>query len=157
MEAMKSEFEIFSASPLQNSVVRSFKREFTPLSALQHGAPIEFAVTGTDLLYLDLSKSYLYVRAKITDAGGANIAANVQVAPINLTLHSLFSNVDVEIGGKMISDPNGHYAYRSYLETLLTHDPDVQDSQLQSEIWHKDTAGSFGVFATTGGPAFPWD
>ena len=42
MECLKSEFEYFSPEPIQTQIERSFKREFTPISAIQHGTPIEF-------------------------------------------------------------------------------------------------------------------
>jgi len=116
VEVMMSEFDVFRAEPIQNNVDGWRYREFTPLSALQHGSPIEFAVPGSPMLTLDLAKSYISVRAKITTPGDAAPANTINVGPINLTLHSLFSNVDIELGGKMITDPNGLYPYRAYLE-----------------------------------------
>ena len=153
MEVMKSEFDLFPVRAVQNSVVRAFKREFTPISAIQPAAPIEFAIPGVPNLYLDLAISELYVRVKIVRSDGANLANTDLFGTINLTLHSMFSNVEVELGSKVISDPNGLYAYRSYLETLLTYSPEVQNTYMQKELWYKDTAGEMAVFHTTGNNA----
>ena len=145
MECAKSEFDYFLPIPTQTSIVRTFVREYTPLSALQHGAPIEFAVAGTENLYIDLNQSYIYIKCTITKADGTATAAADKVGPVNLTLHSLFSNMDLELCGKQISDNSGHYAYRAILEELLTYGQDVKETQLQSAVWYKDTAGRMTV------------
>ena len=145
MECLSSAFDYFNPLPTQTSLERAFNRDYTPLAALQHGAPIEFMVPGTDNLYLDLNKSYLYIKCKITTAADVALANATTVGPINLTLHSLFSNVDVELCGKQISDPNGMYSYRAYLETLLSLNDDVKDTQLRSALWIKDTTGQINV------------
>ena len=67
------------------------------------------------------------------------------VGPVNLTLHSLFSNIEVELCGKQISDANGLYHYRAMFETLLSHSQDMKESQLQAALWVKDKAGSMTV------------
>ena len=94
---LKTEFEYFNKEPILIQVERSFYREYTPVSALQHNAPIVLNIPPAQELNLDLSRSYLYVRARITMADGTNLAANEQVVPVNLSIHSLFSNVDVEM------------------------------------------------------------
>ncbi len=146
MHCAKSEYTYFGEEEINNWVKRSFVREYTPISSIVHGSPIEFNVPGADLMHLELGTSYIYLRAKITMANDANIAAALPVGPVNLTLHSLISNIDVELCGKVVSDPNGLYMYRAYLETLLTFPKDCMDTQLQNAIWYKDTAGHMQDF-----------
>ena len=150
---LKTEFEYFQPEPILIQVERSFYREYTPISALQNNAPIDFSIPGSEQLYLDLSRSYLYVRAKITNEDGTNIPANAQVGPINNTIHSLFSNVDVELNGKSISDANGLYPYRAQFETILTYNEDAQQSHLQAGLFWKDTAGHMNSLESNGGNA----
>ena len=150
---MGSELDIFSPQYVQHGVEGVLKREYAPLSALQQGAPIEFAITGAPGQYLDMAKSYLHIRAKITKADGTKPAAEAQVGPVNLTLHSMFSSVEVTLGGKMISDNNGMYAQRSYLETLLTMPQEVQENQLGGAGWAKDTAAQIKDLNCTGAGA----
>lgn len=147
-EVAKSEFEYFAPQPIQNSVLRAFKREFTPVSALQHGSPIQFIVPGTDMLYLDLGKSYLFIRARIRTANNG-VPGNNTVGPINYTLNSLFSNVDVELNGRSVSDSNALYPFRAYLEALLTYDSDAQNSQMRSALWYKDVGRDMNNFLMT--------
>ena len=92
---MKAEFEYFQPEPTQIQVERTFYTDHTTIAALQHRCANEFFVPSVPQQYMDLSRSYLYVRAKITDAAGVNGAGTVNVGPVNLTMQSLFSNVDV--------------------------------------------------------------
>jgi hypothetical protein len=151
MECAKEQYEYFNQSVVQMQVVRARYIEYSPLAALQHLTPIEFVVPGTTKRYLDLNQSYIYVKCKIVKADGVTpIVAADKVGPINLTLHSLFSNIDVELCGKQLSDANGLYHFRAMFETLLTHGSDVKESQLQAAMWVKDTAGSMTVTAVDG-------
>ena len=153
MECVKSEFEYFHPEPFVTQIERSFYREYTSISAIQHQSPISFMVPGTDQIYLDLSRTFLYVRAKITDAAGANNAGTVQIGPVNLPLQSMFSNVDVELCGKSISDSNGLYPYRAMFENLVSYSKDAQESHLQTALFSKDTAGHMEILNSQGDTA----
>jgi len=98
-------------------------------------------VSGTGEDYIDCSNILLYVRAKITQANNANLAADSTAAPVNLMLHSMFSQVDVALNGTLISSATNTYPYRSMLETLLSYGEDAKNSQLTSELYYKDDAG----------------
>ena len=153
VEVMMSEFDLFKPEAIQNNVDKWIYQEFTPLAALQHGSPIEFAIPGGPSLAINLSKSQLYIRAKITKADGAAPAADAEVGPVNLTLQSLFSTVDVILNGKTISDQSQFGPYRAFLETLLTYSEDVLKTRMQSELWYKDTAGKMKISVAIGDPA----
>ena len=148
MEVFKEDFEYFAPQILETSVNRSFYIEYMPVSAFQHGLPIQFIVPSSSSIYLSLNKSYIYVRAKITLPNGNDIAPGDEVGPINLPLHSLFRNIEIELNGKSISDSNPMYPYRAYLETLLGNENDTQNTVLESAIWNKDTPGNFANFHT---------
>ena len=81
MECVKSEFEYFLPEPIVTQIDRSFYLEYTPISALQHQTPIEFVVPGTDQIYLDLSRSFIYLKAKITSANGGDNGADGKLVP----------------------------------------------------------------------------
>ena len=102
---------------MQHNIIEiEFNREYAPLATIQHGAPIEFMVKGSNDLYLDLNNSRLHVLAKITNADGTNIGANT-AGPINLPLHSMFREISIELNGRNVSDTSPLYPYRAYLET----------------------------------------
>jgi hypothetical protein len=56
-------------------------------------------------------------------------------------MHSLFSQVDVSLNGTLVTPSTNTYAYRAYIETLLSHGAEAKNSQLTSALWYKDTAG----------------
>ena len=73
-------------------------------------------------------------------ADGANLAQGTLVGTNNLTLHSLFRSVDVEVFGTVISDSNHLYHYRSNMETLLNFPKDVLTTRYAIEGFLQDTA-----------------
>ena len=67
-------------------------REYGSQATIQPGAIIEFRVTGSNALYLDLNNSCLHVLAKKTKAVGTNIDATT-AAPINQSFTRCFSKL----------------------------------------------------------------
>ena len=60
-------------------------------------------------------------------------------------MHSLFSQIDVSLNGTLVTPSTNTYAYRAYIETLLSHGAEAKNSQLTSALWYKDTAGHMGA------------
>ena len=63
----------------------------------------------------------------------------VKVAPVNLFLHSLFGQLDIDLNGRTISDGSSTYPYRAYLETLLSYGEEAKSTHLTSSLFDKDT------------------
>ncbi|GFW12201.1 uncharacterized protein F54H12.2 [Trichonephila clavipes] len=120
--------------------------KFHPINNVADGGPIEFLIPGSGDAYLDLSHTQLHVRAKIFKSDGKVITNENKVGPVNLFLHSLFSQVDVCLYERTVSSSNNTYHYRAIIETLLNHGYDSKTSQLTSELYYKDTAGRMNVY-----------
>jgi len=90
------------------------------------------------------------VRAKLTAVDGANLAADAAVGPVNLFLHSMFSQVDISLNGALITSSTNSYPYRSVLETLLSYGEDAKTSQLTSALFYRDQAGVMGSIESGG-------
>ena len=137
----KSEIDLFSVPPTQQSLERGRWIDYAPLSSVENtDSPINFLVTGTDE-YIDLSKTILTVTGKIVKDNEAVLDANqTDVAPVNNFLHSLFKQVDVYLNGKQVTPAMGTYPYRAYIETLLNYDVSAKESQFSSALYYKDTA-----------------
>ena len=140
----KSEVDLFSVPPTQQSLERGRWIDYTPISSVQNpDSAITFLIAGTDE-YINLSKTILTVTGKITKKDGTSkLDSNDQsdVAPVNNFLHSLFRQVDVYLNGKQVTPAMGTYAYRSYIETLLNYDVSAKQSQFSSALYYKDTPG----------------
>ena len=138
----KSEIDLFSVPPTQQSLERGRWIDYAPLSSVENtDSPINFLVTGTDE-YIDLSKTVLTVTGKIVKDNESVLdgANQTNVAPVNNFLHSLFKQVDVYLNGKQVTPAMGTYPYRAYIETLLNYDASAKESQFTSALYYKDTA-----------------
>ena len=139
-ECTKSELDLFSVPPTQVSLEKGNWIDHQPVYSVSDGGPITFLSPGTED-YVDLSKTILVVRAKVTKADGANLDADEKVGVVNNFLHSLFKQVDVFLKEKQVTQATGTYSYRAYLETLLNYGPAAKKSQLTAALFYKDTAG----------------
>ena len=63
------------------------------------------------------------------------------VGPVNLWMHSLFSDVSVSFNENLVSPPTSLCPYRAYIEILLSYGPAAKESQLTGVMWYKDTPG----------------
>ena len=82
----------------------------------------------------------LYVKAKVTALDGTYLPADAAFGPVNLFLHSLFSQVDILLNGTLITASTNTYPYRAMIETLLGGE-DAKSSQLTSALYYKDQPG----------------
>ena len=138
-----SELDLFARMPVQTSIDHSILKDHYPVSAMIQSGPIDFNITSSADEYLDLSDSYLHVTAHVSDADVRGKSADDAFAPANLFLHSLFSQVDISINGKLVSSSTNTYAYRAYIETLLSYGRGYKRSYLTNSLWYKDSAGHF--------------
>lgn len=134
----KSELDLFLIPPTQTAIEKGYFVEYHPIGNIRDGVPVEFSISGSGEDYFDLSSSYLYVKAKIVKGDGTDLTDKDHVAPVNLFLHSLFSQVDVSLNERAISSSSNMYPYRAYIETLLNYGEDAKKSLLTCECFYKD-------------------
>ncbi|GFU53473.1 uncharacterized protein F54H12.2 [Trichonephila clavipes] len=138
-ECVKSELELFNLPGTQTVIQDGQWKQFHPLSNVFDNAPVEFHISGSTEDYIDLSQTQLYVKAKIVKVDNTPITKDDTIGPVNLFLHSLFSQVDVSLNDRVVSNSSNTYPYRSYIETLLNHGYDSKTSQLTAELFYKDS------------------
>jgi hypothetical protein len=88
-----------------------------------------------------LANTYLFVEAQIVADDDTALDAGADVGHVNLWMHSLFSDVSVNLNEKLVSPPTSLCPYRAYIETLLSYGPAAKESQLTGVMWYKDTPG----------------
>ena len=118
-ESTTSALDLFLLPPTQSSVLKSKVIDVHPLTSLSDGGPIEFKISGNGEEFIDLSQSSIYLKIKVSKADGSNLDNASKVGLVNYPVASIFSQVDVTLGGKLISSSTNTYAYRSILEILL--------------------------------------
>ena len=126
--------------------------EYRPITSLTDTGPIEFVITGCGEEYEDLSETYLQVTAKIVKPTGGYLEqmledngtineTDADVGPVNLWLHSLFSQADGSLNDRLVTPSMNTYPYRAYLETLLSYGPAAKEWYLSAALWYKANAG----------------
>jgi len=101
-ECLKSELDLFSVRPTQTSVQCGNWIKYHPLTTVGDDSPIEFEINGNGDDYMDLANTTLYVRTEIVRMNGNNVADDTPVGPVNLFLHSVFSQVDISLNGTQV-------------------------------------------------------
>ena len=116
--------------------------DYRPTSLLSSGGPLTFTIPPTGSQYVNLKKTYLQLKVKLINADGSNVENGKLVAPINLVLHSLFSQVDVQLQQQLVSTGQ-NYGYKAYMETLLEYGSNAKNTQLGAQGFFKDKNQSF--------------
>ena len=97
-------------------------------------------------------RSYLYLKVKVSKTDGSNLDGASKVGFANYPVASLFNQMDVILGGKLISSTTNTYAHRSILEVLLNYDKEAAEPQLGCRLFCKDTAGQMEQMDITADP-----
>ena len=116
--------------------------EYRPINQLSDDSPVEICVPGTGSQYMDLKRSRLYVRACIKKGDLKDLDEKDYVAPCNLFLQSIFSQIDVYLQQRLVSSRAAGHPYRAMFDTLLNFGPPALESQFQSQLYYKDTGGA---------------
>ena len=104
--------------------------EYLPLATLDQGGVIELNIDGAGDEYFDPYNTYCYVKAKIVQTDGQPLPQDAPVAPLNLLLHSMFSQVDVSLNERLVTPSKNTYPYQAYLEMLMSYGQEAKASQI---------------------------
>lgn len=119
VEGQPSELSLFDLPPTQVGVENIRIENVRPTSTISDSSPILFDISGQNgLEYLDLFNSQIHVTLRVLHDDNSVLGVSEDVAPVNLFLQSLFSQIDVSIQGKALSTTSGYYPYKAYIQTL---------------------------------------
>ncbi|KAL2078836.1 hypothetical protein ACEWY4_024580 [Coilia grayii] len=150
-ECVKSELDLFNLPMTQTAIEKCSYIEIPPVSALTPDAPCEFFIAGSGDDYIDLNNTLLFTRLKITLPTGADIPAGAPVGLINYPGATIFSQVDVSLGDRLISQSSSTYPYRCMIECLMNYDKNTLESVFSAGLFYKDTAGHMDETDPTAG------
>ena len=101
---------------------------------------LEFEVAGARNNFIDLQKIFLEVKCKSVQSSEADLRYDAGAAKdvtktnspyfCNNVLHSLFSDCTVSANGIKISNANGNYAHKSFIETEFSHNKGAKTTWL---------------------------
>ena len=139
MSVYQNKIAFFQKAEVDESIEKIYWVTYRPIAPIQEGTAVEFSIPGTSKDLVDLSQSKLYVKAKIVESGGSNIGTAAKVGPINLTLHSLWRQAELQLNQVNVSNSVGtNNPYKCLLDVVLKQSEDVKESVLQSELYFKD-------------------
>ena len=143
----QDELDLFSPPVYQTAVEEGSWDKIAPLPGYNSNT-VEFHYSGTDE-YPDLEQTYLYLKVSIrkrtatqTDQNATPITENDKIAPVNNFMHSIFRSATLYINNTAIENTNDMYAYRAYIENLLSFSKSAKDTHLNNCLFIKDTPGS---------------
>ncbi|XP_069098405.1 uncharacterized protein F54H12.2-like [Pleurodeles waltl] len=94
-------------------------------------------------MYLDLNNTLLHLVCKIIKANSTNIEDDAKVAPIAYPTATMFNQVDINLGDRLVTQGDNMYAYRAYIESILNYSREALDTQLSAGLFYKDTEAHF--------------
>ena len=136
---MKHELALFHPGATEKAVTEIIWINYRPSTQINNSGPLEFVISGTSSDYVLLSKTRLHVKVKIKKADGDDVTDADNVALVNLSLHSLFRQVDISLNQTIITSTVGvNYPYKALIDCLLSYNNTEAVSQLQLEGFYKD-------------------
>ena len=113
--------------PMQTEFIGRNVVEIKPVSNDYNINTIQFRVpNNTPNHLIDCSKIELVTKANILKSDGTTklVHTVTNVGVVNNILHSMWSNVNVELNNKTVTPNDGLYPYKAYLEKLTTFTPE---------------------------------
>ena len=93
---------------------------FCPVSGITPSSiVIYFSIKGHSLKYVDLQKSQLYIRCKLRGIHGG-VPDDEVVFPVNHLLQSMWKQVEVFLGGKLVSSGSNNYHCKNIIKTIIS-------------------------------------
>ena len=155
---------LFAAPTFNAAVDRVQWVDYQPTSHIRDQSPVEFTIPASGAQYINLKRSYLYLKIQILKGDGSTIKPvtrvladaepekeKEEVGIINIPLDSIWAQVDVYLQQKLVSNLGTNFAYKAIIETLLNYGEAAKNSQLQSRGYFKDTSSTIHVAAPVSG------
>ena len=134
------ELSLFSPPPANTGIERREWIEFRPNNQITGDSPVEFTIPPQSAAYIDLKRSSLKVKLRLTKADGTLIKKDANVGLINLPLQAIFSVVECSLQQTPVAQMGSNYPYKAYIDTLLETGKG-EKVLLNSQFFLKDTPG----------------
>ncbi len=138
-EMHDQELSVFEPASTDTSLQSREWMEFRPVNQLTEGAALEFNIAAQPSTYIDLKRSLLNVKLRITKADNSPIEDSLIVTLVNLPLHTIFRQIDVAFQQTPFGHTGKNYAYKAYIDTILKTNESIQKTSLTGQLFFKDT------------------
>ena len=135
----KSELRIFDHDMGQVVVDSASFVDVNPQTSLSENAnTIEFCINGSEIEYMDLNDTLLYLRLKVTAADGKDLTNQSTITPSNFFMNALFSDVTLQLNDVVVEGGNQLYAYKSTFESIFGFSNAAKKTQLRPMGYSED-------------------
>ena len=140
--AENEDLDLFPKEPLQVEIKDRLTVPIDPLADPDMDQVRFYIPNRVDNRFIDPKEFYLRVELDIQEIGTkTKLTANKKVGPINNVIHSIFSNVEVQLNNTVVSEPSNNHAFLCYIAKLLSHDNEYFRQKGWIFGWNKDEAG----------------
>jgi len=136
-------FNHWEVPPTQRDIEKIITTEHRPVSTLSSSSNIEFRFKTAFNEHVLMHKTNLYIRASIKLTPKNEPMKNTDwssLKPANYLLHSMFKNIEVQIGGKQFSSKPATYPYRAFIDAKFGFTNDAKKSHMTSALWTETVA-----------------
>jgi hypothetical protein len=146
-ELASSGLALFDQPIIDSSLLQGKFITIYPSSVLQDNGPFDFIIPSDGQDFTDLPFTRLEGCIEILNLAGATLTDTDINAFVNLLPQSLFKQIEVSVNNTQIADlSTPTYAFKSYIETVLTYPKDAKETALLLEHFNKDTIDKENIF-----------
>lgn len=139
MSVYSNKVAFFRDAPKDSTITKTYWVSYSPIAPLRDSSVVEFNVPAASRDYVDLSKSKLYVKARIIQSDGTDTPAGAHVTMSNLMLWILFRQFEILLNNSPISTGVSiNNPYKAFIDCLLLNSEGQKESLLESEGYFKD-------------------
>ena len=127
-----------SKPPVLDSIQQAQFVEYRPINTVTPNTPMDFIINGSSD-YIDMSRSMLAVKFKITNLDDTPTVVAERLSIINLGLESLFSHVEIYLNGTLVSPSVNNFPIKAMIKTMLEYSGGVKLTKLKALGYYADT------------------
>lgn len=133
MAYMSQELDLFSEKPIITGIESHDLQEVGLLNSISNSNILEFSCLGHNNKLKSLNNLYIKLMLKITKSDGTDYESaaetDVEAHLVSNAAFSIFSTCQVTLGNVQIASYDGYYAYKSYIESILSHEDNLVSSR----------------------------
>lgn len=157
--ASSSVADLFDLPNYEQALIHGKTLTYYPDASVNNNGPYEIKVPSADNAFTELPLTKLHLCLEVQKDDGSALTDTELNSVVNLLPHSIFKQIELYVNEVQINDlSTPTYAYKSYIETLLSYNKALKDTQLAAcEFWNKETIGkeeSFSITDTDGSKTF---
>lgn len=126
-----------------SSIVGESEVEYYPINPVVSGESIQFDIPES-FTHMTDPNFILKLVCKVVEGDNTILKDAARVAPVNLTLHALFTDVVLKANNVILNQATGTYPYRAYIETNFTYSSAAKSGAIGiPQMYYKETPGKF--------------